>query len=68
RDTYFDIMITNEDPTSSIGKQTVTLKDVNLNSVVIAKLDTGSQVLEEEVEFTFEDVVLQDSFKAPILG
>lgn len=64
-DTYFDIMVVNDDPASSIGKQTVILKGVNLDEVVMAKLDTESDVLEEEVSFTFEDVDLMDSFSAP---
>lgn len=67
-DTYFDILVINEDPSSGIGKQTVTLKGVNLNSVIMAKLDTDSEALEEEVEFTFEDVDVQDSFGTPVLG
>ncbi|MFX3631852.1 MAG: phage tail tube protein [Candidatus Pristimantibacillus sp.] len=65
RDIYFDIEIINEDPSSTIGRQTVTLRDVNLNSVLIAKLDTESETLEEEVEFTFEDVDITSSFNAP---
>ncbi|MCM3338119.1 MULTISPECIES: phage tail tube protein [unclassified Paenibacillus] len=65
KDTNFTIQVTNEDPTSSIGAQTVTLKNVNLNSVVMAKLDTESDVLEEEVEFTFDDVDILNNFSNP---
>lgn len=61
-DSYFDIVIVNEDPASSIGKQTVTLYNVNLNKVIIGKLDTESEALEEELEFTFEGVDIQDQF------
>lgn len=68
RDTYFDITIINEDPSSSIGRQTVVLKDVNLDDVMIAKLDTESEVLEEEAAFTFDDVEILDSFGVPALG
>ncbi|MFB5674272.1 phage tail tube protein [Paenibacillus terreus] len=64
-DQYFDIEVTNEDPTSSIGKQTVTLKGVNLDSVIMASLDTESDALEEEVSFTFEDVEIANAFNAP---
>ena len=66
RDTYFSVVVVNEDPASSIGKQTVTLKNVNLNSVVMAKLDTEAEGLDEEIEFTFEDVDIQDKFSKPI--
>ncbi|WP_020620262.1 phage tail tube protein [Paenibacillus daejeonensis] len=65
KDTYFDVMITNADPSSSVGRQSVTLKGVNLNSIIMALLDTDAETLEEEVEFTFEDVVITESFKAP---
>lgn len=64
-DQYFDIQVINEDPTSTIGKQTVTLKGVNLDSVIMASLDTESDALEEEVSFTFDDVEIGDSFRSP---
>ena len=38
-DIYFDIQITNEDPTSHVGRQTVILKDCNLDGGIIAKKD-----------------------------
>lgn len=62
KDTYFDIQVVNEDPSSSIGKQTIVLKGVNLDSVVMASLDTDSDALEEDIDFTFEDVSISDSF------
>ncbi|WP_068773455.1 phage tail tube protein [Paenibacillus sp. FJAT-26967] len=68
KDTYFDIMVTNEDPSSTIGTQTVTLLGVNLDSVMMASLNTESEALEEDIEFTFEDVQIPDSFTAPVLG
>ncbi|MBU9707137.1 MULTISPECIES: phage tail tube protein [Paenibacillus] len=67
-DTYFDIMVVNDDPSSSIGQQTVILKGVNLDSVIMAKVDTDSEVLDEDIDFTFDDVDIQDSFTAPTLG
>lgn len=70
KDTYFDIQIINDDPSSSIGKQTVTLIDVNLDSVIIAKLDTESDILDEDSDFTFDDVEMADDaqFRTPELG
>ncbi|AIQ49523.1 phage portal protein [Paenibacillus sp. FSL R7-0273] len=64
-DQYFDIEVTNEDPSSSVGAQRIILKGVNLDSVIMASLDTESDALEEEVSFTFEDVELAQSFGAP---
>ena len=39
KDTYFELMVTNEDPTSGTGTQTVVLKGVNIDTVVFTKLD-----------------------------
>ncbi|WP_338552894.1 phage tail tube protein [Paenibacillus sp. KS-LC4] len=64
-DTNFDVHIINEDPTSTIGRQEVVLYNVNLNKVIIGKLDTESEALEEELEFTFDGVDIAESFKAP---
>ncbi|MEK3722312.1 phage tail tube protein [Paenibacillus sp. FSL H8-0034] len=62
KDSYFDLKVTNEDPASAAGKQTVILKNVNLDSVIMASLDTDSTALEEEVSFTFDGVEIESSF------
>lgn len=67
KDVYFDITITNEDPSSSIGAQTVTLKGCNLDSVVMASLDTESEALTEDIDFTFDDIDLGQTFNAPVI-
>ncbi|AUN11203.1 phage tail tube protein [Clostridium botulinum] len=67
-DTYFDVSVTNEDPTSSVGKQTVVLKDCNLDEVSMAMFDVESEVLEEDMGFTFDDVDLLNKFGKPVLG
>jgi hypothetical protein len=67
-DTYFDITIVNEDPSSTIGKQTVTLMGVNLDDVVMAALDTEADELDEDVSFTWEDIDMPDLFTEPVLG
>lgn len=67
-DTYFDMAVTTEDPTSSIGRQTIVLKDCNLDEVSMAMFDIDSEVLEEDMAFTFEDVDLLDKFNKPVLG
>lgn len=51
-DIYFDIQITNEDPTSHVGRQTVILKDCNLDGGIIAKMDADAEYLDEEFDFT----------------
>lgn len=67
KDTYFDIQVVNEDPTSSVGKQTVVLKNVNIDSVTVAKIDIDSDALDEEIAFTFDDFTLLDEFGKPVL-
>lgn len=62
-DTYFEIMITNEDPTSSSGRQTMLLKGVNIDNMVIGKLDVDEEALEEEMKFTFTDADMLDQFQ-----
>ena len=67
-DTYFTITITNEDPSSTIGRQTVSLFNCNVDSTILAKLDVDSDSLEEDLDFTFDDFAILDQFGAPILG
>lgn len=62
-DTYFKLQVTNEDPTSSIGRQTVVLSDVNLDEAEVAKIDTDSELLDESMNFTFSDIEMPEQFK-----
>ena len=64
-DIYFDLVVENNDPSSSAGKQTVLLMDCNLDSVLLTKLDGDSDdPLEEDADFTFEDYdILQEITK-----
>lgn len=62
-DIYFDIQITNEDPTASVGRQTVILKDCNIDGGIIAKFDADAEYLDEEMDFTFEDWEIPEKFK-----
>lgn len=67
KDTYFNITIVNDDPTSTIGKQTVVLYNCNIDSVILAKLDTDSDTLDEDIDFTFDDFDILDSFGNPVV-
>ena len=62
-DVYFDIQVTNDDPTSAVGRQTVILKDCNIDGVVLAKFDSDAEYLDEEMDFTFEDFEMPETFK-----
>lgn len=61
-DTYFDIQVTNADPTSSVGRQTVILKDCNVDGGLLAKFDAEADYLDEEMEFTFDDFEMPEKF------
>lgn len=65
KDTYFTITVTNDDNTSSVGKQTTTLLGVNLDSGIVAKLDTEASQLDEEISFTFDDFKISSTFTKP---
>lgn len=65
---YFDILVANEDPGSSLGPQTTVLKNCSLDSVILAKFDVDAEVLDESLDFTFDDADLLDEFGTPVLG
>lgn len=62
KDIYFEIQVTNEDPTSSIGRQTVILKGCNLDGGVLAKFDADAEYLDEDISGTFEDFEIPEKF------
>ena len=62
-DVYFDLVVENDDPASSAGKQSILLMGCNLDSVVLTKLDGDSDdPLEEDADFTFEDFDILEAF------
>lgn len=65
KDFEFDMIITNEDKGSAVGKQTVILRNVNMDKILLAKFDVESVALEEDFDFTFTDFDIIDKFKKP---
>lgn len=61
-DTYFDMQITNEDPTSRAGVQIVELIGCNIDGGVLAKFDADGEYLDESIDFTFEDFKIAQEF------
>lgn len=61
-DVYFDIQVTNEDKTSAVGRQTVILKDCNIDGGTLTKFDADTEYLDEELNFTFEDFEMPETF------
>ncbi|NCU30384.1 phage portal protein [Candidatus Saccharibacteria bacterium] len=65
KDFDFDMIITNEDKGSSVGKQTTVLRNCNMDKILVAKFDTDSAALEEDFDFDFTDLDLLDEFTKP---
>lgn len=65
-DVYFEIQVTNEDPTSSAGRQTVVFMDCNIDGGILSKFDADGEYLDEDMDFTFEDFKMPETFN--ILG
>lgn len=61
-DVYFEIQVTNEDPTSAAGRQTVVFVDCNTDGGILAKFDADGEYLDEEMDFTFEDFKMPETF------
>lgn len=61
-DVYFDMQITNEDPTSAAGRQTIILRDCNMDSAILVRFDADGEYLEDEFDFTFERFEMPEKF------
>lgn len=62
-DVYFEIQVTNEDPTSAAGRQTLVFVDCNIDGGILSKFDADGEYLDEDMDFTFEDFKMPESFK-----
>ena len=62
-DIYFEIQVTNEDPTSAAGRQTLVFVDCNIDGGILAKFDADGEYLDEDMDFTFEDFKMPETFK-----
>lgn len=61
--TPFDIQTSNEDPTSSVGRQTIIHKGCLISGGILSKIDADSEILDEDIEGTFDDFEMPESFK-----
>ena len=62
---YFTLQIRNDDPSTSVGTQTVALYNCKLTKVPVAMLDSDSDWLEEEVTFSYTGLEVLDYFHDP---
>ena len=59
---YFEIQVTNEDPTSAVGRQTIIHHDCLCDSFTLAKFQTGEELLQEDLSGTFETWDMPETF------
>lgn len=62
---YFTIQVTNYDPSTSVGTQTVAFYNVKLQKVPIAILDADAEFLSEDVSFSFTGFEVLEAFHEP---
>lgn len=62
---YFTLQITNSDPATSIGTQTLAYYDVKLQSVPLSILDADTEFLTEDITFSFTSFEPLAEFNAP---
>lgn len=61
-DVYFETQITNDDPSSSAGRQTVNFYGCNIDGGVLAKFDADGEYLDEDINGTFDDFEMPEKF------
>ena len=61
-DVYFEIQVTNDDPTSAAGRQTMVFIDCNIDGGILSKFDADGEYLDEDMDFTFEDFKMPETF------
>lgn len=59
---YFEIQVSNEDPTSAVGRQTILHHGCLCDTFVLAKLQAGEELLDEELSGTFESWDMPEMF------
>ena len=62
-DVYFEIEVANEDPTSAAGRQSMSFLGCNIDGGILAKFDADGEFLDEDMDFTFEDFIMNEAFK-----
>lgn len=63
--TYFTLQITNDDPNTTIGKQTILIKECKLTSTDIIKLDADADFLDQSISGTALDFDIIEQFNPP---
>ena len=59
---YFEIQVSNEDPTSRVGRQTIIHRGCLCDSFTLAKFQAGEEILDEDLSGTFESWDMPETF------
>lgn len=59
---YFEIQVTNEDETSSVGRQTIILKQCLTKGGALAMFNANSEALSEDISGTYDDWEMPETF------
>ena len=62
-DVYFNIQVTNEDPGTSVGRQTIIHRGCLCDSFILAKFEAGEEIMDEELSGTFESWDMPEKFR-----
>ena len=62
---YFTLQITNDDASTTVGRQIVALYNCKLSKVPVAMLDADAEWLEEEVTFSYTGLEVLNYFHDP---
>ena len=62
---YFTLQVTNNDPATSVGIQTIVFYNCRLNSGSLAQLDADADFLTEDIGFDFTSFEILSSFHDP---
>lgn len=59
---YFEMQVSNEDPTSTVGRQTIVHRGCLCDKISLAKFKAGEEILDEELSGTFESWDMPEKF------
>jgi hypothetical protein len=62
---YFDLQVENDDPATSVGKQTIVYYGCSLDKIPLSMLDAEADFLEEEIGFTYTSWEPLEQFNDP---
>lgn len=62
---YFDMQVTNDDPSTAVGKQTIAYYGCSLDSIPLSILDADADFLEQEVGVSYTSFEVLENFTNP---